>query len=91
VPDGVIPGRAAVVHDVIDAALVLLATDGDHIVTWHPGDLEPLARASGRRVDIVRDSAARGRESLAGERSNKRITRSMVLFFLCEPLSLRSV
>lgn len=41
-------------RDVIDAALVLLASDGDHIVTSDPDDLEPLARASGRHVEIVR-------------------------------------
>lgn len=40
--------------DVIDAALVLLAADGDLIVTSDPRDLEPLARASGRHVEIVR-------------------------------------
>ena len=40
-------------RDVIDAALVLLARDGDHIVTSDPDDLEPLARASGRHVEIV--------------------------------------
>lgn len=40
--------------DVIDAALVLLANDGDHIVTSDPDDLEPLARASGRHVELVR-------------------------------------
>ncbi len=41
-------------RDVVDAALVLLARDGDHIVTSDPGDLAPLARASGRHVEIVR-------------------------------------
>jgi hypothetical protein len=41
-------------RDVIDAALVLLADDGDHIVTSDPGDIEPLARASGRHVEIIR-------------------------------------
>jgi hypothetical protein len=41
-------------RDVIDAALVLLAVDGDHIVTSDPDDLEPLARASGRHLEIVR-------------------------------------
>jgi hypothetical protein len=41
-------------RDVIDAALVLLAGDGDHIVTSDPNDLEPLARASGRHVEIIR-------------------------------------
>lgn len=40
-------------RDVIDAVLVLLAEDGDHIVTSDPDDLEPLARASGRHVEIV--------------------------------------
>jgi hypothetical protein len=40
--------------DVIDAALVLLADDGDRIVTSDPDDLEPLAEAIGRHVDIVR-------------------------------------
>jgi hypothetical protein len=41
-------------RDVIDAALVLLAQDGDHIVTSDPDDLEPLARASGRHLEIIR-------------------------------------
>lgn len=41
-------------RDVIDAALVLLANDGDHIVTSDPDDLEPLARASGRHVEVIR-------------------------------------
>jgi len=40
--------------DVIDAALVLLAADGDSIITSDPNDLGPLARASGRQVDIIR-------------------------------------
>ena len=40
--------------DVIHAALMLLARDGDHIVTSDPDDLEPLARASGRHVEIIR-------------------------------------
>lgn len=40
--------------DVIAAALVLLAEDGDFIVTSDPQDIEPLARASGRHVEIVR-------------------------------------
>ncbi|MBI4487413.1 MAG: hypothetical protein HY655_15520 [Acidobacteria bacterium] len=40
-------------RDVIDAALVLLAGDGDDIVTSDPHDLEPLARASRRHVEIV--------------------------------------
>ena len=41
-------------RDVIDAALVLLARDGDHIVTSDPEDIAPLARASGRHVEIIR-------------------------------------
>jgi hypothetical protein len=40
--------------DVIDAALVLLANDEDHILTSDPEDIEPLAVASGRHVEIVR-------------------------------------
>jgi hypothetical protein len=40
--------------DVIDAALVLLAEDGDSILTSDPDDLEPLADADGLHVDIVR-------------------------------------
>jgi hypothetical protein len=41
-------------RDVVDAALVILASDGDQIITSDPGDLEPLAQASGRHVEIVR-------------------------------------
>ena len=40
-------------HDVIDAAVVLLAADGDRIVTSDPDDLEPLALASGRHVELI--------------------------------------
>jgi hypothetical protein len=40
--------------DVVDAALVLLARDGDLIVTSDPGDIEPLARAAHRNVDLLR-------------------------------------
>ena len=39
--------------DVIDAAVVLLATDGDEIVTVDRQDLEPLAAASGRHVELI--------------------------------------
>ena len=39
--------------DVIDAALVLLASDGDAIVTSNAGDLETLARAAGRLIDLI--------------------------------------
>lgn len=40
--------------DVVDAALVLLAEEGDQIVTSDPGDLRALAVASGRHLDLVR-------------------------------------
>lgn len=40
--------------DVIDAAVVLLATDGDEIVTIDRDDLEQLAAASGRHVELIR-------------------------------------
>jgi hypothetical protein len=39
--------------DVIDAGVVLLANDGDVIVTSDVRDLEPLAVALGRHVEIV--------------------------------------
>lgn len=41
-------------RDVVDAALVLLASDGDIIATSDPGDIEPLARAAHRNVDLLR-------------------------------------
>lgn len=40
--------------DVIDAALVLLASDGDYIVTSDLDDLQTLAAASGRHVELIR-------------------------------------
>lgn len=40
--------------DVIDAALVLLASHGDRIVTSDIGDVVGLAEAAGLRVDVVR-------------------------------------
>jgi fructose-specific phosphotransferase system component IIB len=39
--------------DVIDAALVLLAADGDCILTSEPKDLEPLAFAAGLQIEII--------------------------------------
>jgi hypothetical protein len=39
--------------DVIDAALVLLAGDGDEIVTSDPNDLEALAAFTERHVELV--------------------------------------
>jgi len=40
--------------DVVDAALVLLADDGDQIATSDPHDIEPLALAARRHVDLIR-------------------------------------
>lgn len=40
-------------RDVIDAALVLLARDGDRIITSDPEDLAPLARAADLDVELV--------------------------------------
>ena len=40
--------------DVVDAAVVLLARDGDTVLTSDPDDLVPLAAATGRRIKIVR-------------------------------------
>jgi hypothetical protein len=39
--------------DVIDACVVLLATDGDEIVTVDREDLELLAAVSGRHVELI--------------------------------------
>ncbi len=50
---GELLGQAGV-SDVIDAAIVLLSTDGDDIVTSDPGDLSRLAAASGRHVELIR-------------------------------------
>ena len=49
---GVLLGQTHM-SDVIDAALVLLAADGDFILTSDPYDLEPLAASAGLHVDIV--------------------------------------
>jgi len=49
---GVLLGRAGL-SDVVDAALVLLASDGDDIVTVDQHDLEQLARAAGRHVELL--------------------------------------
>lgn len=40
--------------DVIDAAVVLLASDGDEIWTTDLDDLAVLAEASGRHVELIR-------------------------------------
>jgi hypothetical protein len=39
--------------DVIDAALVLLAEDGDHLVTSDPDDIEPLLALAGRHIEVI--------------------------------------
>jgi hypothetical protein len=49
---GVLLARAGT-KDVIDAALVLLTSDGDEILTSDPDDLALLASASGVHADIV--------------------------------------
>lgn len=49
---GVLLGRARA-RDVIDAAVVLLAADGDTILTSDSDDLRPMAEASGLHVDLV--------------------------------------
>ena len=40
--------------DVLDAALVLLASDGNRIITSDPEDLAPLARAADLDVELAR-------------------------------------
>jgi len=50
---GALLGRARL-SDVIDAAVVLLASDGDDIVTSDPGDLSRLAASAGRHVELIR-------------------------------------
>ena len=40
--------------DVIDAAVVLLAIDGDDVVTLDRSDFEALVRAAGRHVELIR-------------------------------------
>ena len=49
---GILLGRSRR-SDVIDAALVLLAEDGDLLLTSDPDDLEPLAASARLHLDIV--------------------------------------
>jgi hypothetical protein len=49
---GVLLGKARM-NDVLDAALVLLAVDGDFLLTSDANDLEPLAAAAGLHIDII--------------------------------------
>lgn len=44
---------AAGLADVVDAGVVLLAADGDEIVTVDREDLEQLAATSGRHVELI--------------------------------------
>jgi hypothetical protein len=46
--------RATATSDVIDAAVVLLAADGDEIVTLDRKEFEVLVAASGRHVELIR-------------------------------------
>ncbi len=50
---GALLGRARA-KDVIDAALVLLAGDGDQLLTSDPDDLTTLAAAAGVHLELVR-------------------------------------
>lgn len=49
---GVLLGHAGGA-DVIDAAVVLLAHDGDAIYTFDPTDLRHLAEVAGRHVELI--------------------------------------
>ena len=49
---GALLGRSRT-SDVVDAAVVLLAIDGDEIATSDPGDLRTLCRAAGLSVDLL--------------------------------------
>lgn len=49
---GVLLGAAGT-SDVIDAAVVLLARDGDEIHTSDPGDLTTLANTAGLHIELV--------------------------------------
>lgn len=49
---GELLGRSGT-SDVIVAALVLLAVDGDDIATSDPVDIEPLAALAGRHVEVL--------------------------------------
>lgn len=50
---GVLLGKTRTA-DVIDAALALLAADGDWLLTSDPDELAALAHAAGVHVDVVR-------------------------------------
>jgi hypothetical protein len=44
---------AARTSDVIDAAVVLLAVDGDDIITSDPSDLAVLAQSAGLHIELI--------------------------------------
>ena len=55
-PTGRLAGQllgAAELHDVIGAAVALLAHDGDNIITSDHDDLETLANTLGRHIELV--------------------------------------
>ena len=49
---GMLLGRTGL-SDVIDAAIVLIAEDGDDIYTADPGDLRDLAGEAGKFIELV--------------------------------------
>jgi hypothetical protein len=49
---GLLLGRSGT-RDVIDAAVVLLARDGDQVLTSDPNELRRLAEAADLHVDLV--------------------------------------
>jgi hypothetical protein len=49
---GMLLGRAGA-NDVVDACVVLLAGDGDDIITSDSGDLRDLAAAAGVHVELI--------------------------------------
>ena len=50
---GVLLGAAGLA-DVIDAAVVLIAKDGDDIITTDPADISQLATTADRHVEVIR-------------------------------------
>jgi hypothetical protein len=64
---GELPETAGRRSDVIDAAVVLIAHDGDDISTPDPEDLRPLAAASARHVELTGPRRRRCRKT-AGAR-----------------------
>ena len=64
---GVLLGRSRTA-DVIDAALILLARDGDILLTSDPTDLELIAAAAGLQMEIapVRDQGEGGCRATKG-------------------------